>query len=119
MVVGRGAVVEGLNRGQGDPKRKGSIIMPTLIVDGLALEVTDSPTWSPGVQGTAATITAQVHIPASQSITDLDKTNAEVVLDIGDGRTAVGAGMSLVGPARTNGDRAFLRFEGPIVELRS
>jgi hypothetical protein len=93
--------------------------MPTLIVDGLALEVTDSPSWSPGTQSTLASIAAQVHIPASQSITDLDKTNAEVVLDIGDGRTATGRGMSLVGPARTNGDRAFLRFEGPIVVLRS
>lgn len=92
--------------------------MPTLTVDGLALEVTDSPSWSPGAQGIAATIAAQVHIPASQSIMDFDKTNADVVLDIGDGRRAVGAGMSLVGPARTNGDRAFLRFEGPIVELR-
>jgi hypothetical protein len=90
--------------------------MPTLTVDGLELEVTDAPTWS---RGAAATITAQVHIPASQSITDLDKTNADVVLDIGDGRRVVGAGMSLAGPARTNGDHAFLRFEGPIVELRS
>jgi hypothetical protein len=93
--------------------------MPTLIVDGLALEVTDSPAWSLGSEGTVATIAAQVHIPLSQSITDLDKTNADVVLDIGDGQTAVGTGRSLVGPARTNGDRAFLRFEGPIVELPS
>jgi hypothetical protein len=93
--------------------------MPTLTVDGLALEVTDVPSWSPGAQGSTATIAAQVHIPASQSITDLDKTNADVALDLGDGRTAVGAGMSLVGPARTNGDRAFLRYEGPTVEVRS
>jgi hypothetical protein len=89
--------------------------MRPLIVDGITLEVTDSPSWSPGAQGAAA----QVHIPASQSITDLDKTNTDVVLNIGNGQTVVGKGMSLVGPPRTNGDRAFLRFEGPAVEVRS
>ena len=93
--------------------------MPTLIVDGITLEVTDSPHWSPGAQGAAASIAAQVHVPASQSITDLDKTNADVILNIGNGQTAIGKGMSLVGPPRTNGDRAFLRFEGPTVEVRS
>jgi hypothetical protein len=92
--------------------------MPTLIVDGIALEVTDSPSWSPGAQGTAASIAAQVHVPASQSIMDLDKTNAEVVLNIGNRQMAVGTGMSLVRAPRTNGDRAFLRFEGPAVEVR-
>jgi hypothetical protein len=91
--------------------------MPTLIVDGITLEVTDGPSWSPGAQGTVASIAAQVHILASQSITEFDKTNAEVVLDIGHGQAAVGRAMSLVGPPRTNGDRAFLRFEGPAVEV--
>jgi hypothetical protein len=42
---------------------------------------------------------------------DLDKTNAEVVLNIGNRQMAVGTGMSLVRAPRTNGDRAFLRLE--------
>lgn len=95
--------------------------MAKLTIDGLELEVTGSPSWSSGgltkdVPNTAF-ISAQVRLPASLSLHELDKTNAHVVLELGNGEgTAVGDGMSFAGTLRANGDRAFLRFEGPFAE---
>jgi hypothetical protein len=94
--------------------------MAKLTIDGLELEVTGSPSWSSGglTKGisTTAFISAQVRLPASLSISKLDKTNARILLELDNGRTAVGDGMSLAGPLRANGDRAFLRFEGSSAE---
>jgi hypothetical protein len=95
--------------------------MAKLMIDGLALEVTGSASWLSGSltkdNSTSAFISAQVHLPASLALNELDKSDAHVVLELGKGgRIAVGDGMSLVGSLRANGDRAFLRFEGPSAE---
>jgi hypothetical protein len=64
-------------------RAKGRVaIMAKLTIDGLDLEGTGSPSWSSGglkkVIPAAAVISAQVRLPASLSLNELDKSNAHV-----------------------------------------
>jgi hypothetical protein len=94
--------------------------MATLTIDGLTLEVNSSAKWSTGgVQDgmpSAGYIEAQVRIPATILINDLDKTSAHIVMKIGGGRAVEGRRMRRVGNLRTNGELAMLRFEGDSVK---
>jgi hypothetical protein len=90
--------------------------MPTLTVDGLALDVVSTPSWSMGgfAHGGPVIpfIEAQVRVPPSVPTIRLDKSNAHVLLDLGAGRRVEGFGMWRAGRLSVESDLVWLRFEG-------
>jgi hypothetical protein len=99
------------------PSPEGDSKMATLTIDGVTLEVVGTPDWAKfsvrNGRPSQAFIAAMVQVPASVMLTDLtEKTNAHVVLELGDGRKVEGHGLWRTGDTSSNGYIATIQFEG-------
>lgn len=90
--------------------------MATLTIDDLTLNVVGTPSWSKNGQHrgmpSQGFIEAQVRVPASVLTTELDRTNAHILLTLDSGGRVEGYGMWRVGSLVSNGYVASVRFEG-------